>query len=407
MRSWVLPLIVASMLLGTLALQACSEPGDTQPAYVAPEPPAKVEAEAAATTKVVSSRHGYRTPKMKWSFDAVKNDLDSLMVGPDGTIYVSSLSKVLAVSSDGAQKWSFDPGNERDRVSALAVGGDGDIYVGNLGGKVLALSPGGAQKWSFDAGKPVFSLAVASDGAIYAEAGVLGGKVLALSPAGAQKWSFDCGDCTSSALAVGRGGALYAVAEHGSDTSKVVALSPAGAEQWSFDAGSSVRRLAVGSNGAIYIGTVDAANNGKVIALSPEGARKWSFDVRGWIWDFAIGRDGTIYTNTGNSRADKCKVIALSPAGAEKWSFDAEKVSTLVVGRDGVIYAGTVDEINSDTNDNTYIGKVLALSPAGAKKWSFDAGSWEVSALALGRGRAIYAATNQGSSGKVVALSLP
>ena len=410
MRSRVLlPIVLATTLFGMLTLQGCFGASEGQPAPVAPAPPPKVEEKIvkATPTPSVPIRHVERTPKVKWSFDAGKNDLDSLAMGRDGTIYAASVSKVLAVSSKGTQKWLFDPGNEKDRVSALVAGHDGNIYLGNLGGKVLALSPDGAKNWSFDAGKPVFSVAAGSNGDIYAEAGVFGGKVLALSPKGVEKWSFDCGDCTSNALAVGRDGTVYAVATHGSDSGKVVALSPEGASKWSFDARSSVRRLAVGSNGAIYVGTTDAANNGKVLALSAEGAKKWSFDFRGGVWDFAMGRDGSIYANTGDSHATKCKVFALSPEGAAKWSFDAGKVSSLGVGRGGIIYAGTMDEGDSGTDDEAYTGKVLAFSPTGSKKWSFNVGGSGVSALAVGTGRVIYAATSQGDSAKVIALTTP
>ena len=197
------------------------------------------------------------------------------------------------------------------------------------------------------------------------------------------------------------------MAAHGADTGKVIALSPEGAAKWSFDAGSSIRRLAVGTNGAIYVGTADAANNGKVFAVTPEGGKKWSFDVHGTVWDFASGRDGTIYVNTGDSRGTKCKVVALSSEGAEKWSFDAGKVSSLAVGRKGIVLAGTMDEVNPGTDDEAYTGKVFAFSPTGAKKWSFEVGSSGVSALAVGTGRIIYVATTEGHSAKVIALTTP
>ena len=409
MRSRVFPLIVLSSILFVLfTIHGCSGTGGGQPAPVAPPPPPKIEKTATPTAAptVSISRHIDRTPKVKWTYDAGKNDLENLVVGPDGTVFAATPSKVIALNSKGAQKWVYDSGNEKDRISSLVVGHGGDIYLANLGGKVIALGPDGAQKWTFDAKKPVFSVAAASDGDVYAEAGVFGGGVLALSPAGVQKWSFDCGDCTSNALAVAREGTIYAVAAHGADSGKVIALSPEGASKWSFDAAGSVRRLTVASNGAIYVGTTNAANNGKVFALSPEGTKKWAFDVHGGVWDFALGRDGTIYANTGDSRGGKGKVFALSPEGAEKWSFDAGKVSSLGIGHGGILCVGTMDETNSGNEGEAYAGKVLAFSPTGSKKWTFDAGNWGVSALATS-GRIIYVAASQGDAAKVIAVSSP
>src|ERR1700683_3666564 len=131
MRSRVLPSIVlASIVLGMLTLQACFGTG-TQPARVTPTPaPTATEKIVKATpTPSAPIRHVDRSPKVKWSFDAGKNSLENLAVGPDSTIYAASLSKVLAVSSKGAEKWLFDPGSEKDRVSGLVAGRDGNIYI--------------------------------------------------------------------------------------------------------------------------------------------------------------------------------------------------------------------------------------------------------------------------------------
>ena len=117
MRSRVPSLIVPlSILFGILVLQSCSGFG-RQPPPVEPQPTATMKPEktptATPTPAVTTTRHIERTPKVKWSFDAGKNDLNNLVVGPDGTIYGASVSQVLAVSSKGPKSGRSIPEMKR------------------------------------------------------------------------------------------------------------------------------------------------------------------------------------------------------------------------------------------------------------------------------------------------------
>ena len=87
-------------------------------------------------------------------------------IGPDGTIYIGSMSRhFYAISPQGDEKWKF---NTRDWViSSACVGADGAIYVGSYNHSLYVFQDDGKLLWKFKTGKFVFSSpSFSSDGSL-------------------------------------------------------------------------------------------------------------------------------------------------------------------------------------------------------------------------------------------------
>ena len=166
-------------------------------------------------------------------------------IGPDGTIYVLTLSsghrpheyvgELFAFNrfdKSGKPLWKailpehYYAAQDPLRVfgRSLAIGPDGTIYVpvksgyGGYGGGLVAFTPTGSVKWKFNAPvkapssyKPYkatsLSPVVGSDGTVYFA--VMYGYVFAVTPEGRLKWMYKVGQLVESSLAIGPDGALY------------------------------------------------------------------------------------------------------------------------------------------------------------------------------------------------------
>ena len=102
----------------------------------------------------------------KWYVE-LDDSIYGIIVGADGTIYVSTYSSLYALNpEDGSTKWNFQCG----ATNAPAIGADGTIYIHSLDDYFYAITPEGLLKWRYYVGAgPVFvSYSVISlDGTIY------------------------------------------------------------------------------------------------------------------------------------------------------------------------------------------------------------------------------------------------
>lgn len=210
----------------------------------------------------------------KWSFTAGTAISSTPAIGSDGTLYFRDDTKLYALSSAGALRWTFDLAGSTDGTyCSPAVGSDGTIYVGTNGGAFYAVKDNGGgsvtQKWKFTADGDIFtSPSIAADGTLYFA--TLNGKVYALTDNGnsaTQKWSWTAPGSNSitSSIAIGTDGTLYFA---GYDE-KLHALTSSGSEKWAFSLGDEVRASspAIGADGTIYVGCYD----GKVYAVKSDG----------------------------------------------------------------------------------------------------------------------------------------
>jgi outer membrane protein assembly factor BamB len=290
------------------------------------------------------------------AFDTFGNTGSSPAVGADGTIYVQSANVLYAVNPDGSEKWTFPavilPSTDAGaaRPSSAVIGSDGTIYATSFADIVLsAFNPDGSQKWTFSGGD-LFELgvpAIGADGTIYV--GSVGGPIgnlYALNPDGSQKWTFSDPNAATIAMpSIGADGTIYA----GADDGYLYALNSDGSQKWKFITPEEpVGPLAIGADGTVYVGSDsgDAFGDGILYALGPLNLIKWKSIIESTPWGLGevetpvLSVDGTVYAAAQNG-----DISALVPGGSQKWSYfeDALGFSPGAIGADGTIYFGAQD----------------------------------------------------------------
>ncbi|MCK4822614.1 PQQ-like beta-propeller repeat protein, partial [bacterium] len=105
---------------------------------------------------------------IKWVYpdSEVSNNNKTPAVASDGTIYIASTHKLIAVDSDGNLKWTFDLNWFSN--SSPAIDNNGTTYIGTWDHYFYAINPDGTLKWSFETLNNIDSSpAIGSDGTIY------------------------------------------------------------------------------------------------------------------------------------------------------------------------------------------------------------------------------------------------
>jgi outer membrane protein assembly factor BamB len=112
---------------------------------------------------------------LKWKFNTGYGAAGAPVIGADDTIYVGT-DKVYAIYPNGVLKWSFDYGSDRYiGWSSPAISADGTIYVGvssdNYGsGEILAINSDGTERWRERLGDSDLidsSPSIGADGTVY------------------------------------------------------------------------------------------------------------------------------------------------------------------------------------------------------------------------------------------------
>ena len=288
---------------------------------------------------------------LKWEFET-SGDVGSAAIGPDGTIYVGTISvhasysgSLYAFNPDGTKKWEKQLGTTgRPPV----IGSDGTVFI-SARGKLHAINPDGTTKWDFNPiGSYVDTPTLGYDGTIYIGTGEI---LYALNPDGTIKWEYETEGGGSPVI--GPDGTFYV--ESGK---KLYALNPDGTIKWKSESGSYIGPPALDSNGTIYIGS----GENKFYAFNPDGTIKWEFQTGGGVRSSpVIGGDGTIYLSSSHD-----KFYAVNPDGTKKWEFQIGIHywgAGLAVGSDGTIYVGSDDH------------RFYAINPNGTKRWEFETGN--------------------------------
>jgi outer membrane protein assembly factor BamB len=214
-----------------------------------------------------------------------------------------------AVSPDGKKKWTheFPPDSffsTRDfgggavfpakspACSQPAVAEDGTTYW--LGHGVYALTSDGALRWAFEPGEDFYFVSIADDGTVYALAD---GALFALAPHGAPKWkySFEMSKYAAGELAIGPDGSIYLADNEPGPSSALFALAPQGTLKWRNESYELLGGPLVASDGTIYQEARDReiGTNTLVVALDRNGKHKWSTPIGSS--PLAVASDGTLY----------------------------------------------------------------------------------------------------------------
>lgn len=250
-----------------------------------------------------------------------------LIIVPDGA-HIRTLRV-----DDGSEQWSASLGNHV--TSAIVVGEDGAVYVGDQAGVIHAFNSSGTLLWrkqvrSNNYANSVTLLALDEE-RIYVAHGF---HVTALRTSdGAQIWQAD-GAWPASALVVAPDGTLVVASTY---------------ELKSFRYADGLERWRVSTH---HPSTPALTPDGHILFHSDSGLKK--LDLNGQeVWSLGIGnrvisaapavaRDGTSYILSGNS------LVKVSPAGVElarvtvpaRPSEESLHMSSPVLGEDGSLYIG-------------------------------------------------------------------
>jgi hypothetical protein len=244
----------------------------------------------------------------------------------DGTIHRGFLyagkGRAWAISAEGKKKWTYefppaslfhtrgygvDPADSSPACNQPAVAADGTSYWSGHG--VYALTSDGALRWAFDPGEDFDSVCIADDGTVYALAN---DALFALAPDGAQKWKypFEKSEFFSGELALGNEGTIYLTIKNTILSTALLALTPQGTLKWRNQKYVFAGNALVASDGTIFE-NVRVGTNTAVVALDSDGKPKWNTPEASYLLDLAS--DGTVYV---------CYVrdlFAISPRGKMLW----------------------------------------------------------------------------------------
>ena len=293
-------------------------------------------------------------------------------VGTDGSICIGTVGGTSAFWPDGTLRWNHRDGE--GAFSSPASGSDGTIYAG-IGLGVFAFRSDGTPEWEFETGGRVVSSPITGpDGTVYV--GSQDGRLYALTPGGGLKWTYDTGDPVHSPPAMTADGLILVRSAHA-----VHALTPDGVLQWRYPVSWAPSSPAVSEDGTIYVGSGDG-----LCALTPDGTLRWQYLLETSPWGSpAVAADGTIYA-AGlyylDAHGPWSELVALWPDGAEKWRYERQihrTFSSPAIGADGAIYV-YVTVLVPATPAFPASG-VYALRPDGSVKWrcELDAG-WSLPA---------------------------
>ncbi|MHB8894081.1 MAG: outer membrane protein assembly factor BamB family protein [Candidatus Geothermincolia bacterium] len=295
--------------------------------------------------KVVSIKAG--DGSVAWEAPVSGSPVTSCRVADDGTIYAGAGNAVVALSSSGKQKWSYDLGSTADDPALSADGGT--VYVGSTGGRMIALSKNGTLNWEFKAPGNIRSPSIDNSGNLYCSASTLA--MYCLDSKGNKKWEF----------------------KPAGDLPQYPGL---------FDWANTLDTPSIADNGTIYAGTFVTPGitkngqqipgytvplQGKVYAITPQGQLKWEYarpeQPNYTMHTPTIAPDGTLYAGTS------CWiVVALDPVGKLLWEFNTNEgtsecpsVYSPPIGKDGLLYAATTNS------------RIFCITPDGREKWRYDA----------------------------------
>lgn len=226
---------------------------------------------------------------LKWSAEFANAALSGVAVGFDGTVYVPvdygyDGGALKAFGADGELMWTYS--TDTVYVSTPVLDADGTIFF-HVDRTLYALNSDGSLQWSsevFDRENDrISSLALGADGTLYLAAGFSPSDTnyfLAVNPGGSLKWSFafESGNCIGGSAAIDSNGTVYVGTSSAvwleNKSGKVFAINPDGSLKWSFTTsgkkpgglkGGDVGPISIGQDGSVYFPCSDY----RLYALGP------------------------------------------------------------------------------------------------------------------------------------------
>ena len=216
---------------------------------------------------------------------------------------------------------------------------------------------------------------------------------------GTEKWRIQLNNFIGARLALGLDGTIYAGTgdyNNFNSTGTLYAISTSGSVQWTFETDFPVKAQSVGDDGTVYAATgryrASSGGQGVLHALNADGSERWHFALATNVGSLAVGEEGTVYANAGNG------VYAINPDGTQKWRFGSGGFSSLAIGTDNSVYAGSMFGISGPDAAN-----ILSIDPVGNLRWIFNIGSYG-GRISLGQENEVYV-TSHRSTPNLTALS--
>lgn len=144
---------------------------------------------------------------LKWDFNTDSSSLGcSPAIGADGTIYVVDYNYLIAINSDGSEKWRILGGSSMAGMPSPVIGEDGTIYS-PAGPWLRAVHPDGSIKWTYRETNAYAqtSFTVGNDGTLFVGCGT--SYLYAFNQDGTVMWKIP-GECKSSP-SISNEGTLY------------------------------------------------------------------------------------------------------------------------------------------------------------------------------------------------------
>ncbi len=156
----------------------------------------------------------------------------------------------------------------------------------------------------------------------------------AINADGSLRWKVSAGAAVNSAPVLTNPRVIVST-----DSGDLVSITAAGKLEWRFHAGAPMLQCSpAAARAMVYVGD----NEGWLHAVrAASGKSVWTVKLGPGIFSSpVVDTAGTVYVNSADGH-----VHAVSAAGAILWSRDASVApeSTLVIARDGLIYARTID----------------------------------------------------------------
>lgn len=211
-------------------------------------------------------------------------------------------------------KWKFQLGSkEGGDPNSVVVSPDGTIYVAGAG-EIFALDKNGKKIWS-KVYQSTQGPTLPDDGTIYF---LSKDTVVALDGSGGEKWKFKTNGMTAFGPTIGPDGTIY----QGSWDGYFYAINKDGSLKWKYKtAGAISYPSSIDKNGTIYLGGGDAhaGPDGNLYAFNPNGTLKWKYDTKTLrVGSPAIGADGLIYV------AASPDLFVFDSSGTLKWKMGSE-----------------------------------------------------------------------------------
>ena len=266
-------------------------------------------------------------------------------------------------------------------TNAPAVGPDGTIYS-STSSQLVALNRDGSTKWQIDSlpGSPM----VAPDGAVVLRSG---DRVYSLSAAGATNWVLEGITTLRVIPAVGADGRVI-VPGVGQE---LVALSSSGSPLWRVQFGWYVGKTpSLALDGSVVL----IRSNYELTRLNPDGSERLTVtgpDYYQTDWAPVLDAEATAYLTAGTS------LVATRADGSTKWRLaSTERISTTpIIGVDGTVFAGhsvANPDYTVGGSAPRYLGQLSAIRSDGSFGWSFTTGAAPASPALGAEGLLVVAA---------------